>query len=85
MIEPTIWLQLGLTESQAGHVTKEIQSILKTKEKIGTMMLMVKDSTMTTDEKQYASFLIAKEDITRRLVSAVPAMVRPLIEKVMKE
>jgi len=85
MDEPTIWLQLGLTETGYTTVTKEVQSILKTKEKIGTMMLMVKDSTMTTDEKQYASFLVAKEDISRRLIDRLPAMVRPMFEKVLKD
>jgi len=85
MMEPTIWMQLGLTEAQAESITKEVSSILKTKEKIGTMMMMIKDCKMTTDETQYATFLLAKEDIGRRLLAGLPAGIRPLFEKVLRD
>ena len=86
MNEPTIWLQLGITQERYPVIEKEIKSILMTKETIGNMMLMIQQSTkMNSNEQLYAAFMVSKEDIVRRLMNAMPAIGKPLVKIIMEE
>lgn len=73
MIEPTVWMQLGISEERYQIILKEIQSIVKTNETIGNMVLMIQSSTKLSDnEKLYAAFMISKHDIQRKLAGKLP-------------
>jgi hypothetical protein len=73
MMEPTVWMQLGITEERHRVVLAGIQSIVKTKETIGNMMLMVQGSTkLSENEKLYAAFMVSKYDIQRKLAAKLP-------------
>lgn len=86
MTEPTIWMQLGISDDRYNVISKEIASILKTKETTGNMMLMVKASEkMSDDEKYYAVYMIAKEDIFKKLMDAMPPFARPVIQSIMRK
>lgn len=86
MMEPTIWMQLGITEERYNVVVKEVESVIKTKETIGNMMLMVQSSAkMNESEKFYAAFLLSKEETMRRLMNALPSPFRGAIKKVMED
>ena len=86
MTEPEIWFQMGISDERHAIAAREIASILKTKEPIGTMMLMVQDSTvLMNNEKQYAAFMIAKEDIKRRLAKAMPNFAAGLLKPLMED
>ena len=87
MMEPTVYFQLGISEERfRGIVSREISSILKTHESIGNMMLMVQgNTTLTPDEKYYAAFMVAKEDVNRKLIGAMPAMGKGMIKKILEE
>lgn len=86
MMEPTIWMQLGITETRYRIVTASIESIVKTNETIGNMMLMIQGSAkMNENEKLYAAFIVAKHDINRKLMSALPAFAKGTISKAIME
>ena len=86
MNEPTIWMQLGITEERYRIVTAGIESIVRTNETIGNMMLMVQGSTkMNENEKLYAAFMVAKHDINRKLFSALPVFAKDTIKKIVME
>ena len=81
MSEPTVWMQLGVSEERFATVTsKEIESILRTKETIGNMILMVQSSTkLTENERLYAAFHIAKYDIARKLAGKLPSFAKGIL------
>ena len=87
MLEPTIYFQLGISEERfKGVVTPEINSILKTNETVGNMMLMVQGNVkLTVDEKYYAAFAISKEYQMRKLMSAMPAIGKGMIKKILED
>lgn len=86
MMEPTVWMQLGISEARYTVTQREIDSILKTKETIGNMMLMVKDNQkLSYDEKYYAAFAISKEQTQRKLMNALPALGKGMIKKILME
>jgi hypothetical protein len=87
MMEPTVYFQLGISEERfQSVVSRKITSILKTNESIGNLMLMVQgDTTLTPDEKFYAAFAIAKEDVNRKLIRAIPAIGKGMIKKVLED
>lgn len=88
MIEPSIWLQLGISDDRYNSViVKEIASILATNETIGNMMLMVQGNTkLSYDEKFYLAFAVAKEDVKRRLIKTMPGRIfGSVITKIMEE
>ena len=86
MIEPTIWMQLGISDDRYYVLLQEVTGILRTKETIGKMMLMVQANTkLSVDERYYAVFLIAREDIKRRLMKSVPAIGKGMIGKILEE
>jgi hypothetical protein len=86
MIEPSIWMQLGISDDRYAIISKEISSILKTGEKTGIMMEMVKDSrTMSNDEKLYAAFMVAKSDIERKLFNSMPAFGKGLVKNILEK
>jgi hypothetical protein len=85
MKEPTIWLQLGISDERYRVISTEISSILKTGETSGNMMLMLKSNTkMSIDEKYYAAYMIAREDMMRKLTNAMPAGFAGVVKKVME-
>jgi hypothetical protein len=84
MNEPTVWFQLGITEQRYQKVSKEIASILKTNETIGNMMLMVKESKLSSDEQLYAAYMVAREDMMRKLSNAMPAPFAGVVKKIME-
>ena len=80
MIEPTVWMQLGITEERYKIVLAGIEGITKTKESIGNMMLMIQGSKkMTDDEKLYAAFMISKFDIQRKLSGRLPPFAQGIL------
>ena len=87
MIEPTIYMQLGLTDDRYHAVMVEINSILKTKETTGNMMLMVTGSRklLNENEKMYAVYMIAKEDIVRKLMATIPPVLAAPLKKILEE
>jgi hypothetical protein len=85
MIEPTIWMQLGISDDRYIIISREITTITNTKEKVGILMEMVKDSTtMTSDEKLYAAFIISKYYIERKLFSSMPFFGREILEELLE-
>jgi hypothetical protein len=87
MMEPTVYFQLGISEERySGIVSKEINSVLKTQDTIGNMLLMIQGSgKLTPDEKYYAAFMIAKEDVKRKLIGAMPAIGKGMLSKVLED
>ena len=84
--EPTIWMQMGISEERYDTVvSKEIASMLATKDTIGNMMLMLQvNGKLTQDEKYYVAFAISKQSVVERLVKALPmgkGFVRKLLEE----
>lgn len=84
MMDPTIWLQLGVSEQRYPKLCKEIESILKTHESVGNMMLMVRDSKLNSDEQLYAAYMIAKEDVMRKLGDAMPEPFKGVVKKIVE-
>lgn len=73
MIEPTVWMQLGISDDRYRIIDQEIQKIVKTRKRIGDMALLVRDCPrFTDDEKLYAMFVISKHDIIRKLMDVAP-------------
>ena len=87
MNEPTIWMQLGISDERFNTVTlREIESVLRTKETIGNMMLLVQDSQkLQENEKLYAAFVIAKHDIMRRLHNKMPPVMQKVLATLLEE
>jgi hypothetical protein len=86
MIDPPVWFQLGISDDRYQTISKEISSILKTKEKVGVMMEMVRDSkTMSHDEQLYAAFMVAKSDIELKLFKAMPNFGKGIVQKIMEK
>lgn len=86
MIEPTVWMQLGISDDRYIIISREIASIVKTKEKVGILMEMVKDNQiMTSDEKLYAAFIISKYYIERKLFASMPFFGREILEELLEE
>jgi hypothetical protein len=85
MMEPSVWMQLGISDDRYSVISKEIASIIKTKETIGNMMLMIQSSKMNHDEQLYAAFMVAKTDIQNKLVDKMPPMGRSVIKKMLEE
>ena len=87
MMEPTVYFQLGISEERyATVVSREISSILKTKESIGNLMLMVQGNTrLTQDEKYYAAFAVAKEDTNRKLINAMTFIGKGMVMKILQD
>ena len=85
MQEPSIWLQLGVSEQRYPKLCKEINSILKTRESVGNMMLMVRDSKLSPDEQLYAAYMIAKGDMMRKLSDAMPDPFKGVVKKIMEK
>ena len=80
MMEPTIWMQLGIAENRYNIVNGVIQSIVKTKETTGNMMLMVQSSTkLSENEKLYAAFMVSKHDIQRKLAAKLPPFAQGIL------
>jgi hypothetical protein len=79
-------MQLGISDDRHKIASMEISSILKTKETIGNMMLMVQTSgKLSEEEKLYAAFLVGKEYIQRKLIEKMPPMGRSVIQKLLEE
>ncbi len=87
MNEPTIWMQMGISEERYRTVVfTEIQSLLSTKETIGNMMLMIQSNTkLTNDEKYYAAFMVSKQAIIRKVVLKIPAPFRVMVENMFED
>jgi len=86
MIEPTVWMQLGISDDRYNIISKEISSIIKTREKVGIMMEMVKDSkTMNNDEKLYAAFIVAKSDIESKLFKSMPDFGKGIVKTILEK
>lgn len=86
MIEPTVSMQLGISDDRYHIAVREIDSILKTKETIGNMMLMVQSSgKLSEEEKLYAAFLVGKEYVQRKLIEKMPPIGRGVIQKLLEE
>jgi hypothetical protein len=86
MMEPTIYMQLGISNERYIVISKEIESILKTNETTGNMILMVQSSAkMSVDEKYYAVYMIAKQDIQRKLAGSLPPFAKGIIGNLMEK
>lgn len=79
MMEPTIWMQLGITDSRYKVVNGVIQSIVKTNETTGNMMMMVQGATLAENEKLYAAFMVSKHDIQRKLAAKLPPFAQGIL------
>jgi hypothetical protein len=86
MIEPSVYMQLGISDDRYKIISKEIKSILKTNEKPGVMMEMVKGNQLLShDEKLYAAYMIAKSDISNKLYNAMPEFGRGIVAKILED
>ena len=85
MIEPTVYMQLGISDDRYHVISKEIQSIIKTNEPVGVQMEMAQQSRMSEAEKMYAAFMIAKADIQNRLIMKMPPRGKGIIKCILEE
>lgn len=86
MIEPTVYFQLGISDDRYQIISKEISTIIKTGERPGVMLEMVKNSrTMNNDEKLYAAFMVAKSDINSKLMNAMPEFGKRIVKTILEE
>jgi hypothetical protein len=74
MMEPKVYFQMGISDDRYIIIMKEVSSILKTKEPIGTMLLMLESGKLRHDEQLYAAFEISKAGIEEKLASKLPAL-----------
>lgn len=73
MIEPTVWMQLGISDDRYIAVEQEIRKIISSGKRIGDMSCMIRDcKNFTDDEKLYAMFMVSKYDIVRKLAEVAP-------------
>jgi len=84
--EPTVWFQLGISDERYNVISKEISSIIKTGEKPGVQMEMIKNvQWMSHDEQLYAAFMIAKADIGNKLLNKLPEPFKGTMRKILEE
>jgi hypothetical protein len=72
-------MQLGITDSRYKVVNGVIQSIVKTNETTGNMMMMVQGATLAENEKLYAAFMVSKHDIQRKLAAKLPPFAQGIL------
>lgn len=86
MKQPPIWQQMKIPEHRMPVISAEVNSVIRTKEPIGIMLTMIRDTQkIDENEKLYAAFLIAKESLMQDMMNAMPAIGKPLVRKALEE